>query len=248
MTSRILAYRCLDPSTTSLRIEIDLSASLSSNAISLLKVNHMQFTFYAYIGPNHRRHPITTLSTMPNDWLHIKQLVQEAGFILWNDRHESEAILSLEKHLSGPYTMKWQKAGYARKRLYFKRNIEFSCKFQFNPRSYAVSMSNVQFGPALMFSGCLEDYRRIEKSLWKLPPSPIPKTHENMLGNTKSLLMEPSASRNADYSRVARLIYREGAERQMKWQSYDKVVSRRYMPKSLQLLEEHEENSEGEET
>jgi hypothetical protein len=203
-----------------------------------------QFTIYCYIGEKHRRHPCTTISSLPADWFGIKEIVKDAAIILFNDKHESNGILSIEKHLSGAFTMRWHKAGYSQKRLYYKRNIEFSCKFEFNPRTREVKMANVQFGPALLFAGALEDYRRLERGVWKLPPSPIPKSHEGMLGNTKSLLMEPSASRNADYSRVARLIYQEGAERQMKWQSYDKAVSRRYMPKSLQLLEENEEKGE----
>jgi hypothetical protein len=203
-----------------------------------------QFTFYAYVGLKHRRHPITTLSSIPSDWLHIKLLVQEAAIILFNEKHESEAILSLEKHLGGPYTMKWRRAGYSQKRVYFKRNCEFSCKFQFNTRTREVKMSNIQFGPALLFAGCLEDFRRIEKEIWKRPSSCIPKAHENLNGNTRNLLMEPSAVRYSDYSRTPKLIYEEGLDQRMKGCSYNRIVNRRYMPKTQQLLEQDEEEGE----
>jgi hypothetical protein len=216
-----------------------LDSSLEGNSMT-------QYTIYAYIGEKHRRHPCLTISNLPVAWFGIKEIVKDAAIILFNDKHESNGILSIEKHLSGAYKLAWHQAGYSRKRLYFKRNIEFSCKFEFNPRTKEMKMANVQFGPTLLFAGALEDYRRIERGVWKMPSSCIPKSHENMLGNTKSLLMEPSATRYSDYSRAEKLIYQEGAERQMKWQSYDKAVSRRYMPKSLQLQEEHEAG-EGEE-
>jgi hypothetical protein len=206
-----------------------------------------QFTVYAYVGVKHRRHPCVTISSLPPDWFAIKELVKESAIILFNDKKESEAILSVEQHLGGAYTMKWQKAGYARKRLYFKRNIEFSCKFLFNPRTNAVSMSDVQFGPTLLFAGALEDYRRIEKKMWKIPPSVIPKVDQGINqgdSSTKKLLMQPSNSRYGDYNRSERLIYAEGAEKRMKWLSYDQVVNRRYMPKSLQLLENEEKGEE----
>jgi hypothetical protein len=206
-----------------------------------------QFTIYAYLGIKHRRHPCMTINRQPADWFDVKRLVEEAAFILWNDKKELNAILSIEKHLSGAYIMKWHQAGYSQKRLFFKRNVEFSCKFQFNPRTCDVSMSNVQFGPSLLFNGALEDYRRIERGIWKLPSSVIPKEDQGINqgdSSTKKLLMQPSNSRYGDYSRTERLIYAEGAEKLMKWQSYDSVVARRYMPKSQQLEEENEEGAE----
>jgi hypothetical protein len=208
-----------------------------------------QFTVYCYIGERHRRVPIVTVDMLPSDWGAIKQLVKEAAIILFNNKHESTGILSIEKHLSGAFTMKWHQAGYSQKRLYFKRNVEFSCRFEFNCRTQEIKMANVQFGPELLFSGCLEDYRRLEKGIWKLPTSVIPQADQGINqgdSSTKKLLMQPSNSRYADYSRTARLIYQEGAEKRMKWQSYDRVVNRSYMPKSQQLEEEHEEG-EGEE-
>jgi hypothetical protein len=216
---------------------------------SSLEGCHMpQYTVYAYVGIKHRRHPIVTVSSLPSDWFAIKQLVKESAIILFNDKKESEAILSIEQHLGGAFTMKWQKAGYSQKRLYYKRNIEFSCLFQFSPRTHQVKMTNIQFGPTLLFAGCLEDYRRIEKGIWKRPSSCIPKADADAIGggNTaKRLLMQPSAVRNADYSRAPKLIYQEGPEQRMKWFSYDKIVNRRYMPKSQQLMEQNE-NENGE--
>jgi hypothetical protein len=206
-----------------------------------------QFTVYAYIGQKHRRHPCVTVSALPPDWFAIKELVKESAYILFNDRHETQAILSIEKHLGGAYKMAWQKSAYAQKRLYYKRNCEFSCKFEYNSRTHETKITNTQFGPQLLFSGCLDDYRRLEKGVWRRLSSVIPKADQGINQgdqSTKKLLMQPSNSRYGDYSRSPRLLYAEGAEQQMKWLSYGKAVSRRYMGKSQQLEEENEEKGE----
>jgi hypothetical protein len=208
-----------------------------------------QYTVYCYIGEKHRRHPVVTISALPSDWGAIKELVKDSAFILFNDRHEIQAILSIEKHLGGAYKMAWQKSAYAQKRLYYKRNCEFSCKFEYNSRTHETKITNTQFGPQLLFSGCLDDYRRLEKNVWRRLPSVIPKSDQGINQgdqSTKKLLMQPSNSRYGDYSRSPRLLYQIGPEEKMKWLSYDKLLSRRYMGKSQQLLEDHEEG-EGEE-
>jgi hypothetical protein len=203
-----------------------------------------QFTFYAYLGPKHWRHPVMTLDKIPTDWLHIALLVKECCISLWNEKHEKESIISLEKHLGGgPYKMLWRKAGYSPRRVYFKRDITFSCKVSFDPHTCKVKISSPSFGPELLFAGCLEDYRRIERGVWRMPSSVIPKADQGICdgdNSTKKLLMQPSASRYGDYSRMPRLIYEEGPALKLKWRSYDQIVKRSYLPKPQQLEEQNE--------
>jgi hypothetical protein len=202
-----------------------------------------QLTFYVYIGAKHWRHPITTMDKTPTDWLHIVLLVKECCISLWNEKHQTEAILSLEKHIGGgPYKMLWRKMGYSPRRVYYKRDIQFSCKAKFDPHTQKVQIASPSFGPDLR--ECLQDYRRIERGVWKLPSSAIPQADQGINEgdkSTKKLLMQPSNVRYADYTKTPKLIYQEGPEKLAKWQSYDRVPQRSYMPKPLQLEEQSEE-------
>ena len=117
-----------------------------------------------------------------------------------------------------------------------------SCKAKFDPHTQKVQIASPSFGPDLI--ECLQDYRRIERGVWKLPSSVIPQADQGINEgdkSTKKLLMQPSDARYADYTKTPTLIYQEWPEKLAKWQSYDRVPKRAYMPKPLQLEEQSEE-------
>jgi len=204
----------------------------------------MPFTLYAYLGLKHTRRPILTVDKIPSDWLSLRLLVEEACFIIWNEHHTGETILSLERHLGGAYRMRWRRSGYSPRRIHFKRTPEFSCRTKFDHLTGRAKLSAVSFGPSLLFAGVLDDYRRIEKGIWKSPASVIPKSDQDSIGDTKSLLLQPSACRYNDYAAVPKLIYGKGLEERMKHLSYERFPTRSYMPKPQQLEELNEEQDD----
>jgi hypothetical protein len=190
-------------------------------------------TFYAYIGLRHWRCPVRTIDRYPTDWEDLKLMTKECGNVLWQEKKQLETILTLEHHLAGKFTLKWEKRGYSRKKVQYKRDIEFSCRLKFNPHNQKVAITQPMFGLHLI--GLSREYY-LEKGRAYKVPSCVPKAHQNLIGNTKSLLMEPSGQRFGDYSRIAELKYAE--EKEFHGLIYAKSDKRAYMPWSDRMMEE----------
>lgn len=139
------------------------------------------YTFYIYKPPKNRRVPVYTTSEEPCDWANLRSILQEVALITWNEHKLCEFLVSLEKHLSGAYNMKWRRSGYSPRRIFYKRQPEFFCRLTFNPLSRALKIRGASFGPIMM--DMLEDYRFFEKNQkYRVPGSVIPKSDEGILG------------------------------------------------------------------
>jgi hypothetical protein len=187
-------------------------------------------TFYVYLGVRHWRCPIKTIERYPSDWEDLKILIKECAITLWNEKKSLEAIVTLEHHLAGKFTLKWEKRGYSPKKVRYKRDIEFSCRLKFNPLNEKVVITQPMFGLHLM--ELARDFYLEKGRAYKIH-SCIPKPHENLIGNTKSLLMEPSGARYGDYSKTAELRYATESE-----QHYARTEIIHYLPRSQRLMEE----------
>ena len=171
-----------------------------------------QLTFYAYIGEKHRRHPIHTIYEYPTDWQHLKDLARECAMILWNEKKCDNCLFTLEHHLGGKYVMRHEKRGYSEKRVRYKRDVEFSSKLTYSSKTGEVTLEQCMFGFHLM--SLATDYYR-ERGIRYKVSSVIPRQYQNMMGDVKSLLVEPSGQRYGDYTQQERTIYGKRPDRVM---------------------------------
>lgn len=153
--------------------------------------------------------------------------------MIWHERKLTDFLLSLEHHLQGKFVVKWKRGGYSPTKVRYKRDIEFCCKVNFNPFTEKIKISQAMFGMNMMSMAA--DYYG-EKGRRYTCPSVIPKPHENLTGNAKSLLLEPSGVRYADYSKQAQPNY--GNESKQNLLTYAKTETRQYLPWSVRMMEE----------
>lgn len=182
-----------------------------------------QLTFYAYIGEKHRRHPVHTIYEYPTDWKRLKDLSRECAMILWQEKKCDKCLFTLEHHLSGKYKMMHERRGYSEKRVRYKRDVEFSCKFSYSPKTGEVTLEQCMFGFHLM--SLATDYYA-ERGIRYRVATVIPRQYQNLMGDVKSLLVEPSGQRYGDYSRQEKTIYGKRPDRD-KAQERD---TRMYLP------------------
>jgi len=151
---------------------------------------------------------LTSVDHTPTDWLELKRLLAEAMVKLHRERGLTEALITLQRHLPGRAAA--LSIGYRPSLVPYKREFEAAFKARFSPRTGEVEIAQASFN--YTFSHVREDYWWMERGIrWKVPPV-IPKEHQSALGNPKYLLMDPSATRYADYSRKPRSIYSFGEE------------------------------------
>jgi hypothetical protein len=151
---------------------------------------------------------LTSVDHTPTDWLELKRLLAEAMVKLHRERGLTEAFITLQRHLPGRAAA--LSIGYRPSLIPYKREFEVAFKARFSPRTGEVEIAQASFN--YTFSHVREDYWWMERGIrWKIP-SVIPREHQSALGNMKSLLMEPSATRYADYSRKPKKIYSFGEE------------------------------------
>jgi hypothetical protein len=204
--------------------------------LSIGGIKTVILSFYFYKGLKHKRIAIQTIHSWPTDWINLKGLLNEVAIKIWHEHNESQnLIVSLERHLPGKYTVKWKKSGYNTDKIPFRRSCEFSCKISFNPLNRKLRVREASFGPHLM--SCLYDYRSIERELPPRVPPVLPKESERATGDLRLLLVQPSNSFHADYSRRENLIYGE-PNLQAGHTSYQKTDARSYLPKDLPIVEE----------
>jgi hypothetical protein len=198
-------------------------------------------TFYVYkTWAKNRRVPIQTIDYVPTDWLNLRELLTQVAIKVWFDFHMMESMISLERHLKGKFIVKYRPVGdYTPKKVFYKRNTEFFCRLSFDPHKKAIKVRTASFGPNMM--DFLNDYRLMEKGQrWKTPPSCIPRAHQNLSSDPRSLCLEPSLSFHSTYDRTEKLTYGEQAFKEMENHLYDKPPSMTYLPKALQIQQEDE--------
>ena len=144
-----------------------------------------------------------SLRHYPSDWQELKILLRECAIKLWNEHHMSRAIMTLELHLPGKFIRKHRKGGYSLRNIHWRRGVEWTGRLAFNNSTQEITVDNCMFGPNLM--SLAADYYAERGIKYRLP-SIIPKVHQE-LESTKSLLIDPSGVRYADYSRRERPPY-----------------------------------------
>lgn len=196
----------------------------------------MPLTFYIYKGPKHRRIAILTLARRPTDWAELKEHLKVCALKLWNEQKISSALITLELHLSGKFVWKRRRGGYSPRRVRWQRGVEWAGRLRFNSKTEEITVDNCSFGPNLM--SLASDYYA-ERGIKYRTPSVIPKEHQN-LHDPRSLLMDPSATRYADYTTPPRSPYDHRQKRgEKKRLQYDPTcVGRSYLPEGLRIREE----------
>ena len=106
--------------------------------------------------------------------------------------------------------MRHEKRGYAEKRVRYKRDVEFSSKLTYSSKTGEVTLEQCMFGFHLM--SLATDYYR-ERGIRYKVSSVIPRQYQNMMGDVKSLLVEPSGQRYGDYTQQERTIYGKRPDR-----------------------------------
>lgn len=197
-------------------------------------------TFYAYKGTKHHRIALHTIYDWPSDWAYLKELLTECAMTLWNEHNLATVLMTLELHLPGKFTWKTKPGAYSPMRVRFRREVEWSGRVCFNHKTQETTVDQCVFGPHLMLMS--SDYYA-ERGIRYRVPSLIPKMHQN-LGDPKSLLMEPSGVRYADYSRQPRGPYDFSEEQQKKRLPYEPLCERKYLPEGLKIREESKEKPE----
>ena len=196
-----------------------------------------ELTFYIYKGTKHKRIPINTIHDWPTDWLHLKSLANECALSMWQEHSLASALMTLELHLPGHFITKTKPGTYSPVRVRNRREVQWMGRVTFNPKTFESTVEQCVFGPHLMLmSG---DYYAIERSIKYRAPSLIPKMHQAIAGDLKSLLMDPSGVRYADYSRKPKDLYGSQDEEAQRRALYDPpcVDVREYLPPGLHMRE-----------
>jgi len=150
-----------------------------------------------------RRFYISSIDHYPTDWLELKMLLQECMEVVYMDHGMIKAYISLERHLPGRFTIR-QTVRYGQEKIPFKREDEGIFRVEYDPRNGKIIVKEASF--ALHLGKLREEYRIMERGKeYEIPPL-IPREHQS-LGDPKSLLLEPSATRYADYSRKQMPLY-----------------------------------------
>ncbi len=195
-------------------------------------------TFYVYRGEKHKRIAILTINRRPTDYEQLKELLKECALKLWHDLHMSEAQLTLELHLPGKFVWKTRRGGYSSHRVRWRRGLEWVGSIRFNNKTEETIVKWCAFGPNLQHLA--EDYYA-ERGIKYRVPKIIPLMHQH-LETVKSLLIEPSGTRYADYSRKPHGPYdfREvyGVEEKRRRRYAPAHVERMYLPPGLKTREE----------
>jgi hypothetical protein len=150
-----------------------------------------------------RRIALSSIDHMPTDWIELKTMLEELMLQVYMEHgYRTEALITLERHLRGGITKKWQK--YERTKIAMKREEEALFRLEFDPETHEITVKEAQFGYHL--SRLREDFLYYERDRELTLPSLIPRRHMN-LNDPRSFLMEPSALRFTDYTRKPNPMY-----------------------------------------
>ena len=153
-----------------------------------------------------RRIALHTLDEYPTDWVHLKMMLEELMDTLYIeydfDSNREEALISLEKHLPG---RSFRSTRIPFSKIPYQREYEAIFKLKYNPRIRQITLEDAQFSHTMFYMR--EDYWRLERDIqWRSPPL-IPREHQNIEANPKTILMEPTPLRFVSYSRDPKLAY-----------------------------------------
>ena len=195
---------------------------------------------YAYIGPKHHRVFLLTITEWPMDWADHKRIMTEAAIILYQERKITNVLATLELHLPGKFVWKHRTGGYSEQRVRYRREVEWSGHMSFHPNMMLgtdqLELKECMFGPHL-YKVLASDYYFDRGVKYKVG-SLIPRLQQNISGDVKSLLMEPSAVRYADYTVQPKSTYNLQVQQPTRRSLYEPSCVRSYLPPGLQIREE----------
>ena len=78
-------------------------------------------TFYALATPRGTKVPIDQMDHLPSDWIELKTSLAEAMKRLYIERRQTKAIVLLERHMSGKFTMRFAPGTYVERKVRYMR-------------------------------------------------------------------------------------------------------------------------------
>jgi hypothetical protein len=129
---------------------------------------------------------------------------------------QDEATVFLERHKPGKFVVATKRGSYTQRKIRFRREYEAVFKVHYNAREGSIEVTNQFFTGHLQH--LVEEFRECERGIKYRTPPLIPREHQNILQNPKTMLMEQSATRYADYSRTPHPIYRQKDEEEIRLQ------------------------------
>jgi len=195
-------------------------------------------SFYAYKAVKHRRIALLTINDWPTDWQHLKSLVAECSVKAYQEYKVTAVLMTLELHLPGKFTKATKPGSYREIRVRYRREVEWSGRLRYNPKTTETTVDQCSFGPHLWLLA--SDYYE-ERGIKYRSPSLIPKALPAP-GDPKALLMDPSGVRYADYSRQPEGPYTFSEKTPKKRSQYDQISESIYLPEEFQIREEEENN------
>ena len=177
-------------------------------------------TFYALLGSSRKRVPTISINKYPTDWLQLKELLVEVMRKVCLEHGETEAEITMEKHLPGKFILKFSRGSYKQQKVRYKREFEAYFKVAFNPKNRTIQVKTATFTPILM--NLAADFWQMERNIQYRAPPLIPREHQNILENPKLILTEPSATRYADYNKPQTPFYQTKLKKQQVKFSYSR--------------------------
>jgi len=186
-------------------------------------------TFYAFINAKGTRIPIISIGRQPTDWLELKTLLTEVMKKVYVEHKQAEAEVTLERHLPGKFFVSFAQGRYSQQRIPYKREYEAFFKVRYNMKTDTIEVAQASFNYTLMHLAA--DFWEMEKGIRYRAPPLIPREHQNILENPKRILMEPSGTRYADYSKTPKKHYQHEDEKHPLPISYQAPQKRQYQPR-----------------
>jgi hypothetical protein len=166
-------------------------------------------TFYVVlktgVGRRRTRIPLGSLDHYPTDWLELKMMLRDVMERAHIEFKQDEAVVFLERHKPGKFVVATKRGGYTQQKVHFRREYEAVFKARYNVREGSVEVVQTFFTGHLQH--LVAEFMDMERGIKYRSPPLIPREHQNILQNPKTMLMEQSATRYADYSRTPRPIY-----------------------------------------
>lgn len=147
--------------------------------------------------------PIKVVDHTPTDWIELKSLLEEAMQTIWFLDRTDEAILTLERHYAGKFTVKFRQ--YSVYLMPTSRRPQASFRASLNPKNGRLNIRSAQFAPELHFLKL--EYQQIERGQIPKPPPLFPKHYKTAIEEPKQLLAEQTGLRYPNYSSSVRQCY-----------------------------------------
>lgn len=190
-------------------------------------------TFYAVLKPGGVRGvrvPVESMDYYPSDWVEVKMILRDVMRKAYVEHKQVESTVFLETHMPGKFIYRFTRGRYSQRKVRFKRQYEAVFRVHYNSRNDSVDVVQAVFTGHLSYLA--SDFWAMERGRRYNVPSLIPREHQNILENPKAILMEPSATRYADYSRTPRSLYSYGDEKFPSRLSYEREPRRQYLKSS----------------